>query len=147
MSGPPIPLDHIKADVTRLLHAALRKRAEHPRIIFIDVNVPKEDRQPLQTDWFYRIATQLRELEEQQGDRPYPPAFVFFTNQPDHYVGGEDTSPGHTLLFTGFNLPEFRQEDTDDLGPGMAHISAQHPAIIALYRSVMGHQIPESLDW
>jgi len=72
---------------------------------------------------------------------------VFFTNQPDHYVGGEGASPGHTLVFSGLNLPEFRQEDGDDPAPAMARISKQHPAIIALYQSIMAHQIPESLDW
>ena len=133
--------------MSRLLRTALRKRAEHPRIIFTDVNVPKEDTEPLQSDWFHRIASQLKALEETQGDRPYPPALVFFTNQPDHYVGGEGAGPGHTLVFTGLNLPEFRQEDDADPASAMARVSEQHPAIIALYNSIMAHQIPDSLDW
>ena len=74
-------------------------------------------------------------------------ALVFFTNQPDHYVGGEGAGPGHTLVFTGLNLPEFRQEDDADPASAMARVSEQHPAIIALYNSIMAHQIPDSLDW
>ncbi|MGH8545613.1 MAG: hypothetical protein ACREX3_18715 [Gammaproteobacteria bacterium] len=147
MGGQPVPLDQIKADVSRLIRGALRKRADYPRIIFTDINVPKEDREPFQSDWFFRIANQLKALEESQGDRPYPPAFVFFTNQPDHYVGGDDVSPGHTLVFSGLNMPEFRQEDGDNPVPAMERIAKQYPGVIALYQSIMSHQIPETLDW
>jgi hypothetical protein len=147
VGGQPVPLEEIKADVKRLLRAALRKRADHSRVIFTDINVPKDERPPLQTDWFYRVADQLKALEDEQGNRPYPPAFVFFTNQPDHYVDATGEAPGHTLVFTGLNLPDFRQGDDADPAPAMARVSAQHPAIIALYNSIMAHQIPESLDW
>ncbi len=146
-AGHPVPLEDIKADVQRLLRAALRKRADHLRVIFTDINVPEEERPPFQTDWFYRIADQLRALEDGQGDHPYPSAFVFFTNQPDHYVDTRGKAPGHTTLFSGFNLPEFRQDDGTDPGPAIESIALQHPAIIALYKSIMTHQIPDSLDW
>lgn len=63
---------------------------------------------------------------------------MFFTNQPDHYVGVEGTSPGHTLVFTGLNLPEFRQRGGEgDPAPAMEGISKQHPAVMALYQSIM----------
>jgi hypothetical protein len=145
--GPPVPLDQIKADVKGLLRAALGKQADHRRVIFIDINVPKDDRAPFESDCFQRVAHQVKALEDSQGDRPYPPAFVFFTNRPDHYVGADEEHPGHTVLFTGLNLPEFRQDAEDDVPRAMDLISRQHPAITTLYRSIMAHQIPDSLEW
>ncbi len=38
----PKPLAEINTDISALLTRALRKRAEHHRVIFIDVNVPPE---------------------------------------------------------------------------------------------------------
>jgi hypothetical protein len=94
MGGQPLPLDEIKADVSRLLRKALRRRATHPRIIFIDINVPNEDCDVFQTDWFQRIARRVKVVEDSRRNPPYPPAFVFFTNQPDHYVGRDGAHPG-----------------------------------------------------
>lgn len=49
----------ITADVYALLQRALRKRAEHERVIFIDLNAPPDDRALLETEWFKRVAEQV----------------------------------------------------------------------------------------
>ena len=62
-TGTPKPLDEIEADITSLLVAALRKHANHDRIVFIDINVPPSEAFILETDWFKKIASQVLRLE------------------------------------------------------------------------------------
>jgi hypothetical protein len=131
-SGTPKPLERIEADVYRLLQGALRKRADHERIIFIDVNVPPVNRPLLETEWFKKIAHQLTRLEESQSpENPYPSAFVFFTNHPYHYVGSDQPEPGKTALFTAINMPEFREPHLE--------VRSRYPAIHQLADSVFNH--------
>lgn len=145
--GRPRLLEEIKADVYALLQRSLRKRADHERIVFIDVNVPPEDGGPFETDWFKRVADQLRRLEETQGDKPYPPAFVFFTNHPYHYVGNDRPEPGRTTIFTAINMPEFKEKRSATAEEATERIAQKHPAIMVLYRSVTMHtEVPHSLE-
>lgn len=144
--GTPKPFGKMKADVYALLQRALRKRADHDRVIFIDVNVPPDDRAPFDTDWFKQVAEQLDRLEHTQGEKPYPPAFVFFTNHPYHYVGNDRPEPGRTTLFTTINMPEFRQAWADPR-EARRRLPQQHPGITALYDSVVTHtEVPYSFD-
>jgi hypothetical protein len=57
------------------LQRALRKRADHERVVFVDLNIPPDDLAPL------RGIEQVKRLEVTDGP-PYPPAFLFFTNHP-----------------------------------------------------------------
>jgi hypothetical protein len=148
-SGPKVPLDQIRADIYALLQDALRKEADHPRIIFIDANAPPEDGAVFEADWFKRIAEQVKRLEDTQGDRPYPSAFVFFTNSPDHYAPVDELRPEHSVIFTGLNLPEFREDALGNDPQAAQHQLAQrHPAVFALHGSLLTHaDIPHELEW
>jgi hypothetical protein len=145
--GNPKPLGDIKAEVYALLERALAKRADHDRIIFIDVNVPPEDGALFESDWFQRVGEQLRLLEQSQGDKPYPPAFIFFTNLPYHYVGNDCPEPGRRVLFTALNIPEFRPEASLTPEELSQRIAQKHPVVVSLYDSVTTHtQVPHSFD-
>ncbi len=130
--GSPKPLSGIEADVSTLLARALRKRADHDRIIFIDVNVPPQEGSVFEAAWFKKVASQVRRLEETQriNDR-WPAAFVFFTNHPYHYVGSDAPEPGRNTIFTAINMPEFRRADVD--------LVTKYPAIKELFDSVVHH--------
>ncbi len=138
--GEPKPLPEIEADVSRLLRRALRKQANHERVVFIDVNIPPVDRTRLESDFLSEIAKEVERLQKGQlHERPNPPAFVFFTNHPYHYVGADKPDPGWTVVFTGVNMPEF------DVGP--EDPLRRHPAIKELLGSVLNHTtIPENFD-
>jgi hypothetical protein len=138
--GSPKPLDEIEADVATLLVKALRKRADHERVIFIDVNVPPQEGSVFEAEWFKKVASQLRRLEEtQRPDDPWPPAFVFFTNHPYHYVGNEIPEPGRSTIFTAMNMPDFRQADSEV-------VARKYPAIKELFDSVLQHtEVPHEL--
>ena|SRR5437667_9197711 len=130
--GMPKPLDEIKADVYRLLQNALEKRADHDRVIFIDLNIPENYLTP-HTDGFTRVAEQVSRLEDTQGTKPYPRAFVFFTNQPHHYVGNDPLGAIRSHLLTTINIPVSEQE--------VKTLPIRHPAIFALRESLC-NQMP-----
>lgn len=145
--GKPQPVEEIEADVYRLLQRALTKKADHDRIIFIDVNVPPHTGNIFE-GWGDTVAKQLKRLEDSQDPRkPWPPAFVFFTNHPYHYVDVEAPEPGRTVLFTGMNMPDFKQPETGESAEEYsARIAAKYPTIIQLYDSVLNHtEIPHEL--
>lgn len=133
VAGTPKPLAEIEANISSLLVKALRKRADHERIVFIDVNVPREEGLIFEADWFKKIAGQVHRLEESlRGDHALPAAFIIFTNHPYHYVGDDAPEPGRTALFTGINIPEFGMLD-----PNL--IERKFPAVYALFQSVTQH--------
>jgi SEC-C motif len=139
--GAPTPLQEIQGDARRLLISALRKEANHDRVVFIDVNVPPADSSIFVTEWFDKIASQMKELEEEPHGDPFPPAFVFLTNFPYHFVG-EGPLHGATVRFTGLNVPEFRAGHTD-----AALIPGKFPAMFSLYDSVLRHTaVPHELS-
>jgi hypothetical protein len=131
--GSPRPVSRIEADVSTLLAKALRKRADDERVVFVDVNVSPQEGSVLEAEWFKKVAAQLRRLEETQlpHDR-WPVAFVFFTNHPYHYVGSDAPEPGRSTIFTGINMPDFRQPDTEI-------VARKYPAIKDLFDSVIQH--------
>jgi len=143
--GPPKPLSEINADVYSLLQRALRKRADHERIVFIDLNIPPDDQVPLEAAWFQRVAGQMKRLEDSQGERPYPPAFVFYTNHPYHYVGNDQPEPGRRTVFTTFNVADMK--DNTDPADAAQRLAQNFPAITVLYDSVVRHaEIPSTFD-
>jgi hypothetical protein len=131
--GAPKPLPEIEADVYRLLQEALRKNAEHEHIIFIDVSVPPEDCAPFQAQWCKKIAAQVTRLAAMQSPQDsWPPAFIFFTNHPYHYVGDDQPEPGRTAIFTAINMMDLKRPDPTAL-------KKRYSAINQLFDSVTTH--------
>jgi hypothetical protein len=139
-AGAPQPPSVIQADVSRLLKAALLKHAEHERVIFIDVNVPPISQARLESDFLEQIKEEVERLHRSQGQQhTIPPALVFFTNHPYHYVGIHAPDPGWTVVFTGLGMPEFKAGPEDYL--------RRHPAMQEFVHSVLNHTaIPADFD-
>lgn len=145
-AGSPPPPEEIVADVSSLLAKALRKHAAHDRVVFIDVKVPPQDGPILKSAWFRRAAGQLSQLEAQT--RSVPPGFVFFTNQPYHYVAPEADEPGRSVAFTAIHIPDFMQTGDDDSPAERTRLIAQkYPAVQLLYASLLTHtEIPQNFE-
>ena len=80
-------------------------------------------------------------LEEEPDGDPFPPAFVFLTNFPYHFVGKAPLH-GATVRLTGLNVPEFRAGHTD-----ACLIPGKFPAMFSLYDSVLRHTaVPHELS-
>ena len=113
-AGQPEPLDAIEADLRKLLVPALRKRAKYDRIVFIDVNVPPSESLLLESPWFNKVADQIVRLDNDAEAKGLPPALVYLTNFPYHFVGDEPLR-GSAAVMTGFNMPEFRDTTSGPL--------------------------------
>ena len=142
-AGKRAPIDEIEANCSDLVVKALRKTATHDRIVFIDINVPPTEAASLESDWFKKVVYQVERLETKppQGD-PLPPAIVFFTNFPHHFV--EDNKPlrGQAVIFTGLGLPEFHGATKDE-----AIVQAKHGPILELFDSMLRHtEVPHELN-
>ncbi len=132
--------DEAGANIYRHLQKALLKQADHDRIVFIDVNMPPDDKETFDKAWFRSAIKTIRKVEEGQStDDPYPPAFVVLTNNPNHYVGNDDVEPGQTSFLTAINRPEFADPDKD--------VMRMHPEIDQLWFSVVNHsKVPARFD-
>ena len=87
----------------------------------------------------------MKRLEDSQGERPYPPAFVFYTNHPYHYVGSDQPEPGRRTVFTTFNVADMK--DITDPADAAQRLAQNFPAITVLYDSVVRHtEIPSTFD-
>ncbi len=112
-----------RADVGRHIQKALAKRAIHPRIVFVDVNMPASEK--IEPSWLDDVTGELSWIEarERPAD-PYPPAFLFFTSHPYHFAGADEAAPRGLSVFRAFKLPKFQPEPMAGL--------ARQPAIEAL---------------
>ena len=94
--------------VNRQLVRALRKAANHTRIVFIDLNTPDPSTGEETPAYVQRAFDLLRRFEtvEPQAQR-LPPAYVFLTNAPwEHHLDGIDWR--QLALGDGFRIDEFK---------------------------------------
>ncbi|MCL6729961.1 hypothetical protein [Sphingomonas hankyongi] len=145
--GEPVDLALVRADVRRLLQKALKKRATGKRIIFVDVNVPARDGGVLGVSWLDEVAVIVREMEERQvPSSPWPPAYLFFTNTPFHYLADEARAKGAAYVLSALNEPDFKIE-AYATPKGQAVFQARHPDIVGLFHSLLQHgAIPHEFD-
>lgn len=130
--GDRKPLAGIKAQVSELLKKALSKRADYERIVFIDINVPPEHDRIFETEWFKRVFEDVNQLLfTQRKGTQYPPAFLIFTNQAEHYVEGDQPAPRNSVLFSSINIPDFQLHDPS--------VKNRYPAVMALMNSLNKH--------
>jgi len=92
----------------RRLHKALRKAANYPRVIFIDINVPDTAAGSDAPAFLRKALTDIRRFEGREvNGQPLPPAYLFVTNRPfEHDLEGTDSRP--SLLAEGFQIPDFK---------------------------------------
>ena len=97
-----------KLDVSSLIAAALRKKADHPRIIFLDVNMPPQSGNILSAGWIAEFKASKERLEQQLAYRAdnAPNAILFATNHPYHYVAKTRPDPKVHFITTSFNRPD-----------------------------------------
>jgi hypothetical protein len=141
--GDPRANDDIRLRIGKLLRSALQKEAAHTRIIFVDINMPPESRDvtPFQAKWFRGLINEISRVEiDTVGGKPIPPAFLFFTNHPYHYVGEEEPEPRKDFLMTAINMAEWKINSPE----AVAKID---PPIFGLWESINEHtSIPSTFD-
>jgi hypothetical protein len=133
----------------RLLQKALRKAANHPRIVFLGIDVPDtfgvdDEKKPA---YLLKALNELREFEGRSvNGRELPPAYLIITNRPYiHNLDGPDTKC--TALFEGFQIPEFKMDKGFAGLRAAHHARLAHADIHALAASMQQHaEIPTTFD-
>ncbi|MEW6374990.1 MAG: SEC-C domain-containing protein [Thermodesulfobacteriota bacterium] len=100
--GDPSP------DIGDQLYSALRKRADHQRVVFIELNShPRVNRDEIM-DFVKQISDHHRDLEKRLSIKgnPAPEAYVFLTNFP-YQFNLEATNVSRFVFADGFKIPEF----------------------------------------
>ena len=130
------------------LEEALSKRAQHDRVVFIDIDMPTIT----QLEQFKAVADfavpKLRELQDtlQIGGRPAPPAYVFVSNIPDHRRTG-DASFGFQAFAVGFKNPDFGEGAVHQGMHALLKARERHADILSLKDAAKVRQrVPSTFD-
>jgi hypothetical protein len=143
------PTDEVqRLRVSSKLVSALKKNADHTRIVMIEVNVPDVVGSDYQGTWVEAALSQIDKAEsflDNAGDI-YPPAYVIVTNHAYHN-NLESLDCGIQAIADGYLMPDF--------GPGAIVIDfkeylenlERHKEILALFDSLKLHsRIPVTFD-
>jgi len=131
----------------RLLHKALKKHANHRRIVFIDLNTPDPTIGTSEPKLLFNARASLRRYEQfDPASRELPEAYVFLTNCPwAHRI--DALTPGSPVLVEGFRIAHFK----DGVEFGSLHDAlearSQHIEMHDLMKSIRDHsEIPSTFD-
>ncbi len=98
----------IELRIGRRLYGALSKKADHPRVVFIDVNSPDDGSSGAEMPQFMRFALDgARRFERSRQGRALPPAYLFMTNHPFHHHL-DSTAFRSSFIVEGFHIPDFK---------------------------------------
>jgi hypothetical protein len=131
-------------DVGNQLYEALRKKADHNRLIFIEINVPDDatDESAVMILGGALKSIQSREEKLTVDGMPAPPAYVVVTNHP-HYYSPE--APCRTMgLIEGFKMPDFRLEYKHMALSEALDQRERHKEVLELMKSMSQHSMPPS---
>jgi len=129
-------------NVANQLYKGLRKRAEHERVIFIDLNV--ED-SAIDDSIGQALADNVHRRESMTIDgAPAPAAFVMITNHPAHLnLSG---SPGRRMLVQiGYKTPDFGHGVALELKEAFA-AKQRHAGLYSVARHAQHYSIPSTFD-
>ena len=133
-----------RLNVGRQLRLALKKKANHTRLVFLDLNHPVTSEQQAERI-LDRAEHRLKSVEGLKiANQPAPPAYICLTNVSDHYFLESPQTPV-LVSFYGFKTPDF-------LGPFQTIREAvkarkRHSEIFQLMRSIETHsRLPSTFD-
>src|SRR5262249_11939056 len=135
----------MKLGVWDKLEDALAKRADHARVVFIDVNLPEKDTGTGQPLWLHAVLAEVRDLENtaKVAGRERRQAYVVITNNPYQY----DNSGGLSAAMEGFDIPDLK------VGVPFASLRAaldardRHADVHRLFESLKTHyDVPSTFD-
>jgi SEC-C motif len=134
--------DKLSFDVGNQLYAALKKDANHPRLIFIEINVPDDAGDQRTIELLGGALKSIRSREEKLtiDGRPAPPAYVIVTNNPYHY--SQNAPCKHCAMAEGFKIPDFKFGDKySDIRAALI-LREKHQEITNLMNSMAMHSFP-----
>lgn len=111
-------MSELQPPIKSKLHDALKKVAEHPRIVFIEVN--RSIGGTGRPTWLDSFFEQIDEAEKTLtvAKAPAPPAYVFVTNRPLMIEGMGPGGEHFEAAYTGYKIDDF----PPDRAPDMLHL-------------------------
>ena len=139
--------DFKRLRVANKLNKALgNKKAEHTRVVLIEINVPEVVTSD--AGWPTAALKQIRENEKVDfpgGDKK-PSAYVFVTNHSFHN-NLEVPDRGLQVLATGFHIPDFGPDAPNKSYKNVLEARERHREMFALMKSMQTHyEIPATFD-
>ena len=133
----------------RQLSGALSKQADHPRLVWIDLNrAPLPDENPEQVvtvlkGEMRRIQTQAPNMAVNGGKAP--PAYIILSNWPfRHQLSGTVTE--RAALLTGIGIDKFNEDVPFQSLRELAEFRAEHQDMFRLAKEFGNMSIPQTLD-
>lgn len=133
-------------DVGNQLFKALQKPAKHPRIVFIEMNIPEV----ADPDAFSaEIISSIRGREGNPSFRPNgeeaPPAYVHVTNRPYHLRLDDENIP-YACLSIGFKIPDFGHNTLFHSFVEAFKARRRHREVLAVQDAFAKYTIPITFD-
>jgi hypothetical protein len=131
----------------RQLNRALRKVANYPRVVFIDINIPDGKKIDASPDRLQTALGDLRSFEGKQlNGKPLPEAYIFVTNTPWH-LHLRDTNIHCEVLIEGFQIPDFKGDVPAPSLRAAINAREKHIEMHDLIRSIQDHSdVPVTFD-
>lgn len=134
--------DHFQ--VGNQIYKALCKESQHPRVVFIDMNVGKDANLETLRD---EVMTVVRDKEKGMRihGNPAPPAYIFITNQPLHLAPNEVRLP-RFCLSTGFKIPDYSFGSQFSSLTSAYKAKQRHSAMFDVQAAFSRYSIPSTFD-
>lgn len=131
----------------RQLNRALAKEAKHPRVVFIDINIPDVAMTPGAPDRLQAALSDLRAFEGKTiNEKSLPNAYIFVTNTPWHHHLLEQGVRCEVLI-DGFQIPDFKGDIPAPSLRAAIDARERHIEMHDLMRSIQDHsEVPSTFD-
>jgi hypothetical protein len=133
-------------DVGTQLFKALSKKASHPRIVFIDVNVSPE--MANEENFLGKLVPAITSRESKmlmEDGQPAPSAAVIVTNHPYHYdLEGTETMRGAVAV--GFKMSDFGVNSSLMTMPDAYKAKVKHIDLFTIMDAYRNYNIPSTFD-
>ncbi|MBK8457452.1 MAG: SEC-C domain-containing protein [Phyllobacteriaceae bacterium] len=134
--------------IRKKLHDALKKEADYPRIVFVEISRSEREAEANESAWMKEMVDGITEAERNltiNGD-PAPSAYLFITNRPFvHDI--EALNSGGFYSATGFKIDDFPFERAARSVLEMHQLRQKHIEPYALLRAFQDHwDVPQTFD-
>jgi hypothetical protein len=145
--------DGLVDDIKRLrvaskLNQALGKKADHPRVVMIEVNVPDVIKEQVFDGWPKVALAEIRQVEQwlPRDRSEQPSAYVIVTNHAFHN-NLEAADVGTQALAAGCRIPDFGPDVPFNCLKAVLESEQRHQEILALMDSMREHyEIPATFN-
>ncbi len=134
------------SNVATQLNKALKKKADHSRVIFIEIN--QKDDGSGSYNFVDRAIDTIEERERRNREQPGgdPPAYIFLTNNPHEYYFGKSGYRMSTIPY-GYLIPSFPPGGNATYIDEALEARRVHHEMVALLDSIqLHHLIPATFD-